>query len=348
MKQIVRREIGMIRIDALANMVRARSTLSLVVWTALFVLACGSCVYLVLGACLQFASHKLTTTVRHLSELSAPLPTITFCNLNPFTSAFALELKSQANVSEPDVDEPTDFFSQYMQIQDYLQRTRNYTLTDDEKLRLAAFNYSILEWNTAALTRIFHPKYFGCLRLNANGTNVTLNAGNFFLAELYYGGDRPEVNMQLNPVDMAGFYVFVQNASDYPLGNERAPLLVSAGLSVSVAVERRFYRQYPHPFSECGVREDNTLAIELEDAYVFEHVVRTGYAYTQSTCVDFCTQEAIVDQCACNSHRIGYQVNKVYYVVIRLLHIIFEFFRIILNIRIFKLQLFPLEIKKKF
>ena len=50
-------------------------------------------VFMICVAVAQFNGHKVTTTLRYLTEQeAATLPTITFCNIIPFTSNFSLQL----------------------------------------------------------------------------------------------------------------------------------------------------------------------------------------------------------------------------------------------------------------
>ena len=128
---------------------------------------------------------------------------------------------------------------------------------------------------------------------------------------IHTGGNKAYIS-KLSLNNIRGFYVFIQNASDYPLGTLRSPLIASASYGFEANIKgRRFYHQHPHPYSECGVMEDNSLVVGLKDRFVFDEVVKTGYAYSRHTCFEFCTQLLTSQWCECNSKRVAFKVNNV-------------------------------------
>ena len=210
-------EIRLLKIDALSNVFTSRYAITVVTWLVVFLLSCGACIFLVVSALLQFTEYKVVTTKRYVTEQESVVPTLTFCNINPFTSVYALDLLKQANLSTTTSgdDEPVDYWQQYLQLEAYMNSSRGYYLTDDEKAQLANFNQSIVEqWYTtsASFTRFFHPRYFGCFRFNSNGTVTTTNTDNFFDYMLYTGSPTPTASAAQS-ANMKGFYLFVQNRS---------------------------------------------------------------------------------------------------------------------------------------
>ena len=149
-----------------------------------------------------------------------------------------------------------------------MMRTHGRWLSHQEKLDLSALDkmlplflpYEYIQ----TYDLIFHPKYFGCIRWNSAGneilTPMSVNTviasktspGRFFFSIAYVGGTSAVVN-RLFSANAQGIYVFVQNASDYPLGEDRAPLILSPGFEMRIVVQmRRFYEQLPAPYTECG------------------------------------------------------------------------------------------------
>ena len=82
-------------------------------------------------------------------------------------------------------------------------------------------------------------------------------------------------------------------------------------MAASINVYRTFYHQYPWPYSECGVLEDNSLVIDLPDRSIFDIVVHYNYSYTRKGCLSICTQVKTSELCGCNTRRIGYQVPNI-------------------------------------
>ena len=207
-------EIRLLKIDALPNVFTSRYMITVVTWLLVFAMSCGACIFLVVSAVLQYSEYKVITTVRYVTEQEAVVPTLTFCNINPFTSDYALNLLNMANVSTTSGDgEPVDYWQQYLQLEAYMNNTRGYYLTDGEKALLANFNMSIVPLAHGTVNtfyRFFHPRYFGCFRFNPNGTIITTNTENFFDYTLFTGNRLPTASAA-NSANLKGFYMFVQN-----------------------------------------------------------------------------------------------------------------------------------------
>ena len=306
-------EAKFLKVDALPNVLKRASPLFACMWLVVFALSACACTFLIVNAVAQFNERAVTTTIRYLSEPESVVPTLTLCNTNPFTSDFALDLLAQvaANSGEDttgggDEQQPVDYWQQYLLIEEYMNATRGYYLTDEEKLDLANLNRSVIPLlgHSYSLEHIFHPKYFGCVRFNPSGALVTNSTSDFFQALLYTGGVLP-AQSPVNPGNTNGFYLFIQNSTDDPLATDRNPILLTTGVSVRITLTRTFYEQYHQPYSECGVlAEENALVVELPDhAEMFKLTVegssgggereranRKEYAYTRKSCMAVCAQ----------------------------------------------------------
>ena len=306
--------------DAVPNIVRAKNNFLKFLWLLLFVTSCG-CIYLILSAVLQFKEYKVITTVRYMSETVPTTPTMMHCSVVPFTSDFALDLLIKANVSQTYANgEPIDYWRQYLEIEDYMMRTRGSYLTLAEKLNLQDFGKMIPGSTSSSYTvnnpgppyeYIFHPKFYGCVRSNIYG-NRSVNLDNKITRMIFYQGGANQNITQIYQNNVRGIYMFFQNSTDYPYGTDRTPLLVSPNTYYTVNIlSRRFYEQHLMPYSGCSVLEDEAIGIDLEDRYIFDQVIETGYKYTQKTCFTFCTQLMTTQKCGCNSKRTLFKVEGV-------------------------------------
>ena len=209
-------EIRLLKIDALPNVFTSQYTITVVTWFLVFALSCAACIFLVVSAVLQYAEYKVITTVRYVTEQETVVPTLTFCNINPFSSDYSLNLLKMANVSTTSGDgEPVDYWQQYLQLEEYMNSSRGYYMTDYEKSMLANFNQSIVDVLPQTkfrpnFDRFFHPRYFGCFRFNSNGTTITTSTNNFFDYMLYTGTPLASTSA-INSANLKGFYLFVQN-----------------------------------------------------------------------------------------------------------------------------------------
>ena len=308
-----------LKIDGLTNIVSTRYILASFILLIVLLSSATISIYLIIGSFNQYYEHRVTSTIRYVPEESSVLPTITFCNINPFATDVALYWLEEANVTMPVGDEEADFWKMYLELEDYVNRTRGFPLTIDEKLQLSDSYYNIplfileysmhtFAYNKYDFYTFFHPKYFVCHTFNALGVNVLTRSKDGLFGYLFNGGE-DDWTSEMFPNNLKGFYMFISNSSDYMFGTDRSPILLTPKLRTRLSISRHFYRQAEWPYSTCSVLEDNSLAVDLEDRSIFDEVLATNASYTQNTCLSFCTQVMITRRCGCKSNRIGYNVT---------------------------------------
>ena len=299
------------------------NTLASFIWLLLFIFSAAFTVYLIILSINQYYERRVTSTVRYLTEKQSVLPTITICNINPFTSDLAVNLLDEANLKWND-EEEVDYMTIYLELQAYLNRTRGYTLTMKEKLALAdpypTVSLFLLEYQMQTFAKqqykfdtIFHPKFFTCFVFNRLGQERVSSSQDGIFSLLYTGSVCEQPGVVMFPANIRGVYMFIQNGSDYLYGTDRSPLLIITTHLTEITISRHFYNQYPWPYSECAVLADNSLSDGyplLHDRFVFDEVIAvTNTSYTRKTCLSFCAQLMIVRRCGCKSNWIGYNVS---------------------------------------
>ena len=121
------------------------------------------------------------------------------------------------------------------------------------------------------------------------------------------------MNFKLLNLSRINAYYSNNSRTDDPLGVDRDPILLTTGLQSRLRISRSFYNQYPKPYSDCGVlEEDNKLVVELADRSIFDMVVESNRErpYTRKACLSACTQVRTVQVCGCNTRRIDFEVNS--------------------------------------
>ena len=286
------KKFQVLKVDAVANIVRSRRAAIQIAWLILFFSGIGASAYLITVGVSRYLEYKVSSSVRLVTDADSFVHSFTFCNINPFASDFGLDMLVKANVTYPANDyEPTDHWLQYLQIEDYFYRTRGSYMTTEEKLNLTNLDMFVpfiaasaglqkaYPFDVNSLERIFHPKYFGCLRWNKTA-EFNQRAFNVYI---YIGGESDASNEMINKRNngIKGLYVLVQNNSDYEYGTDRSPIIVNPGRAWWLTLQqRRLYEQQPVPYGDCSVLDDNILSITLPDSYLFDQVVSTGSAYT--------------------------------------------------------------------
>ena len=304
----LKEEAKLVRVDALSNVFAVRNSLVALVWFLILLGSCAVTGFLIASAFVQFNECQVTSTLRYNHEAESALPTLTFCSINPFKSDNSqayLWMSGLLNASQADHD---DYWRLFLRLEDYLNKTRGYTFTSYEKLHLAKSSFSFIldgfyynEQSDALFERIWHPKYFNCLVFKPPEVFFKPSQYLWFILNLMNSGRG----------NLEGIFMFVQNSSsDYLLGNERQPIMMTKG-SYTISISRTFINQQALPYSECGVllanNNSNSLVVDIADRFVFDEVVRVTSTYSRANCVSFCTQMLIAQQCGCNTRRLSYK-----------------------------------------
>ena len=148
-------------------------------------------------------------------------------------------------------EEQVDYWAIYLELQAYLNRTRGYTLTPDEKLALAdpyptvalfilEYQMQTFAWSEYPFETIFHPKYFTCFLFNRFGEESLSNSQDGIFSLLYTGAYYEQPGVVMFPANLRGVYMFIQNSSDYLYGTDRSPLLITTSHFTKIMISRHF------------------------------------------------------------------------------------------------------------
>ena len=321
-------EAKFVNIDSFSRLFAwGHNTAVALIWSLILPVSIGITLFLIIGTVQQYNAHGVSSTVRyHMENDAFPFPTLILCSTNPFISVYSLKLLELANVTfgSDEEDDMDKYWRMFMQIESYLINTRGYPMTLEEKYKMTVYvnnSYDAMFYaNEVGFSftheQIFHPKYFNCLVYNkAGNVNVTQVSDNFDIftileAEFYAS---PSKYVPKFASRFQGYYLFVQNRSDFLLGEDRSPILISAKSTYIFFISRKFYNQYPSPYSNCGVRDDLSLAVELADRFLFDQVIHVTGTYTQKSCFLFCTQLLTNKTCGCQSNRIAFNMTGATY-----------------------------------
>ena len=138
---------------------------------------------------------------------------------------------------------------------------------------------------------LFSYKRFNCFRFK---NDKTTESQSLQLKAVLYTGKPLRVSPQ------PGFYLFIENATSYPLLS--TPILLSTGYGRHIKVRRNSYNQYPAPYSDCQVLESNELTEELFDKSIFDLVLATNYTYSRDICLTICSQFINKKVCGCQAY----------------------------------------------
>ena len=317
----LKEELKLLKVDGIPNIVRSKNRLLQLIWLILLFVFVSICIMLIIDSVNAYLRFDVTTKSRLLRETRATFPTITICQVNPFSTDYATQLMKQANTT-----------SMYA-LELYTKNTTGAYLTDASKQQLSNFTRMLIKCSFASQTCtssdfqwVWHPSKYNCYRFNT-GLNTTTGeeialkkvniAGqNYVQLSLQLYSGLPNYWSQLVGVNgLRGFYVYIHNASEYPFKMSPAPIYLTPGFGMNVNVERSFYTQYnewPYTYSDCRVDENNELiGPPMDDPdQLFERVLELGnYSYSRETCFMLCAQISTTRACGCNNYALAMRVD---------------------------------------
>ena len=316
----LRESINNIKIDGLPNIFRSELFFFKVMWIFVLIGSTIFCFYLITMSFMDYFKFQVTTNYRLIVERQSTFPTLTICNINPLNSDYYVQLLEEANITEVS----DNAYDNLVQLEVYWKAKTGRYFTKEEKSRMSNMDSAMISCNiqynpcnvTAAFTHFYHPSYLNCLQFNsgydADGNVIPLQqaslagSDNSLIFELYTGLP----NALASKIYKRGYYLFINNNTDYPYKETPSPIKITPGYGLTVIPIRNFYNQFnqwPYQYSECTVTEENELIKPLADNYLFEQVINTSYSYSRDTCLLFCLQLQTTRVCNCTNYWISFQ-----------------------------------------
>ena len=307
----LKEEASHLDIEGVPNIARSKSACAKYLWLCIVLANTAFGVYLMTQTIGQYKQYEVTTTNRLIHEEQAIFPTVTICNINAISTSFGVGLLTSRNLIEKNGDQ-SGSEKHVMLLENHFKETTGEYMSDSLKQNLSDFNamliscsFNNMPCNASHFEWIWHPKYFGCYRFNTRHSQPRFKSNmdgstSGLVLELY--ADLPD---ELKSALPRGFYVLVQNASDYPYGLTPSPFMINTNFGARIGVKRSFYSQFnawPHSYSECGVDENDKLLVDGTTRHLFERVREANYTYSQETCIAFCAQLMIEHSCGCMSY----------------------------------------------
>ena len=256
-----------------------------------------------------YSKYHVNTSVRVLIENRPKFPTITICNTNPYATEYAFEWLNSANLTGYINGNSFQKYFTFLYLQRFAKNTRGSFLSAAEIEQFSNINELLYGCQfqgerclSSEFVYMFHPFYINCYRFNSNGMKTVNVTGrlNGFIAQFY-------VDLPINLNVQKGIYLFIQNETHYPFNAQESPMQLSLGLGNVVSVSRYLTEQKPIPYSDCSVLEDNTyVGSALKNRSLFDAIVKSGYAYSQQTCVAYCQASLVIEKCGCVDLGSGY------------------------------------------
>ena len=289
------------------------------------ILSSGLCSYLIIELTMSYLSYGASTTTRTLYETPALFPKITICNINPFTTKYALEFLKQIN---EEVAPNYNVFNDDEQINQLDLLTK---LDIIERIKIRAI-YKMNELNETEKRKLSHPIdeilvklessscspndfawyfdpwYGNCWMINSgfNSTGQRVALIKKSLTGEYHGlkmGFYLNFYRNLTIINSSPMYggglgvlIRIDNSSYLTHYISFDGIKLEPGKIVSLAVSRSFKSILPRPYSNCLIDNETNAGFRSE---LFDLIQNSEYRYTQSLCFFQCWQREILLKCNC-------------------------------------------------
>ena len=163
----VREELRNMHVDGFSNIFSDSNVTGMkIVWICVLIASSASCVFLIVKTVEEYMRFEVTTKIRVLTGQEAVFPTITICNLNPFTTPYADELFSAANIT----NDPNNIWL----LDEYMKQTTGSYLSNAQKERMSSLDdmlvgckFSFDSCSSSQFQFVYHPLYMNCYRFNS-------------------------------------------------------------------------------------------------------------------------------------------------------------------------------------
>ena len=218
------KKVKELRMDGLPNFARSKIKIFKIMWLVIIMLSSCACVFFVIKSTNEYLKYPVAATTRLLQEQHSVFPTVTICQVNPFSTNYATKIMKEvgANIM--------------YDLEAYRNHTTGSYLSDEEKQKMSNFD-DILVSCTVGLTKcnashfewIWHPSKYNCYRYNSKREDLlsanVAGSTNFNLEITLYAGLPDYWSAQIGLYGKRGFYIFIHNVTDYPFSTNPSPIV---------------------------------------------------------------------------------------------------------------------------
>jgi hypothetical protein len=294
----------------LPNIFRTHNIGLKIMWLLFFLFSTAICGFMIARSIIEYLNYDVVTKIRVLHENPSEFPTITICNINPFTKIKSKGLYKQV------VEKYKNFvnFDQQVTVEDlrayqpyFLLEAKNPEYGDENRTLLGpmlsemliscSFHGSDEECNESDFEWFYMIDNGNCFRFNS-GLNSSSNrvpikkayrSGELFGFKIELLLDKLNTFSGVNSNN--GIRIYIQNSSVYPKFYTDS-IDVEPGTLTSISLKKELSESMPSPFSDCKSSESINSALNKK-------MRDYNKTYSQSECLWVCYQEKIISKCNC-------------------------------------------------
>jgi hypothetical protein len=275
------------------------------------------CSYLILELIVSYLSYSVVTVSRTLYETPALFPKVTICNVNPFTTQYAVEfirkinkdLNPNISIFNEEVMSRLNFSIKYGLIEkvklqsiikmNNLNETEKRKLTHPLEDLMQNCSFKNIQCEASDFTWYFDSFYGNCWIFNTAGQNFSSFPGesNGLKMVVYVSFHKNLSTLNSFNSGGLGALIRIDNSSYLTSYLPEDGIKIQPGYKTSVALSRSFKSNLPRPYSDCLIDNKTNSGFRSE---LFDLVQNSSYRYTQPTCFLQCFQNFILLKCNCS------------------------------------------------
>jgi hypothetical protein len=305
-------------IDSEHYLIKIHLSLSLLVFY-------GFAAYTTVTLIMSYLEYGTSTLVSEIFEAPSTFPKVTICNLNQFTTQFALDFVKQidANINQ------ISLFNETLMEKFDLWYKRNWLAwfiyfgaghilsnqTDSYKKQmghslddiLLSCQFNFQQCTAKDFSWSYDTFYGNCYTFNSgfisNGSKVDLKkqyvSGYSYGLQLdFYVNYNQNLSFFNSLLGGKGAMVRVDNLT-HVIDHNVEGIYVSPGACTNLALRREIKATLPQPYSNCKIDQGKDSLYDSADSELFNKIKSSPYDYTQSFCLKQCLQKLIIDKCKC-------------------------------------------------
>jgi hypothetical protein len=302
---------------ALPNIIRTDKPIIKLMWTLLLIAACAACSIFVRHSVVEYFRYETNSKIQIKTNSSLLFPTITLCSsgFSQKQKAFDLLMQHFSKLNEIKtsfknlndlrnfyenrflkLEKDAEIFNKIIASNNYSNEFKRSLFYNESEFfiecKFNSKNCSNIQW----FFDIFHGS---CYRLNGPSLNENeryyqIEGGKFFGLELtVFAGMFFDRNRTIEFQKGYGLYLGIDDQNYVPIVNDNL-LNVATGSCTNFNLKKIVSKNLPDPYSNC-VDASNYKSVFHKQ---FE---RYNPIYTQRTCILFCKQKFINEECNCST-----------------------------------------------
>ena len=296
------------RIDSYSKIFEYKNIFGRLFWAICLLTLSVLTMLLLIQIVLDYYQYDVVTQIDTITERPIIFPTITVCNINPFTSIYSQKILLNVSINNygQDIDNVNVTYDQVMEyLPNITELTKMYVsqknFSQENKINLGnsigqylsvKFGGNLIK---QSLNWYFSYDYGNCIQFNSESINsskkqMSYREGKEYGLTLLYPFLSTDSGV-IYPTSISdGLMVFIHESSFDPISSDGVSL--SFYRETNLAIKKTIKNKSPLPYSDCA--DLTSFKSEL-----YDFIINSKKKYRQYDCFNLCRQKLIIQNCGC-------------------------------------------------